>query len=127
MPDLSDLLLEFAGSDDIAGVSEGLARAVARCTNARFAAVVAADADGRSFDAFGDPGAPWRFLAHLQGTFNRGRENGDPAQRAFKCGADLYGRPEVDLRHAVAVADVQLDDACRAGFATTSSGARKFC
>jgi PAS domain S-box-containing protein len=143
MAELTGLLLEFAGSDDIAGVSEGLARAVARCTDARFAAVVAADADGRSFDAYGDPGAPWRFLAHLQGTFNRGRENGDPAQRAYRgadpatkcgadpcsrasiarplCGADLYGRPNLAPPHAVTISDVQKDDACRAGFAATSA------
>jgi PAS domain S-box-containing protein len=140
MPDLADLLLEFAGSDDIAGVSEGLARAVARCTNARFAAVVAADADGRSFDAFGDPAAPWRFLAHLQGTFNRGRENGDPALRAFKTttcsadlscsrassarpfgSADLHGRPIVDPPLAVAIPDIQEDEACLAGFAATAA------
>ncbi len=119
MPDLADLLLEFAGSDDIAGVSEGLARAVGRCTNARFAAVVAADAEGRSFDAYGDPSAPWRFLAHLQGTFNRGRENGDPARRAF-CSRASIARP-IDQLPAVAVPDVQEDDACRAGFAETSA------
>jgi PAS domain S-box-containing protein len=121
MPDLADLLLEFAGSDDIAGVSEGLARAVARCTNARFAAVVAADAEGSSFDAYGNTSAPWRFLAHLQGTFNRGRENGDPAQRAFKCGADLYGRPNFDLPNGVAIPDILADETCRAGFAETSA------
>jgi PAS domain S-box-containing protein len=127
MPELADLLLEFAGSDDIAGVSEGLARAVARCTDARFAAVVAADAEARSFDAYGDRSAPWRFLAHLQGTFNRARENGDPARRAYcaadlnRCGADLYGRPKAALHHAVAVADIQEDEASRAGFAETSA------
>jgi PAS domain S-box-containing protein len=120
MTDLADLLLEFAGSDDIAGVSEGLARAVARCSNASFVAVVAADAEGRSFDAYGNPSAPWRFLAHLQGTFNRGRENGDPARRAF-CSADLHGRPNLNLPDAVAIPDIQEDEACRAGFAETSA------
>jgi PAS domain S-box-containing protein len=124
MTDLAGLLLEFAGSDDIAGVSEGIARAVARFTNASFAAVVAADAEGRSFDAYGSRSAPWRFLAHLQGTFNRGRENGDPARRAY-CGADLCSRASIarpiDLPQAVAVSDIQEDDACRAGFAATSA------
>ena len=95
MTDLAGLLLEFAGSDDIAGVSEGIARAVARSTNAGFAAVVAADAEGRSFDAYGSESAPWRFLAHIQGTFNRGRENGDPARRAY-CAADLTPPPAVE-------------------------------
>jgi PAS domain S-box-containing protein len=125
MTDLAGLLLEFAGSDDIAGVSEGIARAVARSTNAGFAAVVAADAEGRSFDAYGSQSAPWRFLAHIQGTFNRGRENGDPVRRAYCaadfCGADLYGRPMFELHHAVAVPDIQTDEACRAGFAETSA------
>jgi PAS domain S-box-containing protein len=120
MPDLAALLLEFAGSDDIAGVSEGLARAVARCSDASFAAVVAADADGRSFDAYGNQSAPWRFLAHLQGTFNRGRENGDPARRAF-CSADLYGRPGVNQPQPVAISDIQDDEECRAGFAATAA------
>jgi PAS domain S-box-containing protein len=108
-PRFADLLLEFAASDDVAGVCEGLARAVARATNAAFAAVVAADADDGSFDAFGDARAPWRFLAHLQGTFNRTRHGGDPAQRAY-----------VGL-NAVIVADVQADDACREGFAATAA------
>jgi PAS domain S-box-containing protein len=109
MAGLADLLLEFAGSDDIAGVSEGLARAFARCANARFAAVVAVDAEGKSFDAYGDHGAPWRFLASLQGTFNRARQDGDPAQRAY------IGQA------AVSVPDVRADDASRAGFAATSA------
>lgn len=102
------LLLEFAGSDDIAGVCEGLARAVARCADAHFAAVVTADADGGSFDAFGDASAPWRFLARLQGTFNRARQDGDPAHRAYSASTP------------VSVSDVRADDACRAGFSTTA-------
>ena len=109
MADLADLLLEFAPSDDIAGVCEGLARAVVRCANSGFAAVVAAAAEDGSFDAYGDSGAPWRFLANVQGTFNRARQSGDPAQRAY-----------TELT-AVYVSDVQTDEECRAGFAATSA------
>jgi PAS domain S-box-containing protein len=108
MEDLAGLLLEFAGSDDIAGVCEGLARAVARCTGASFAAVVTADADGGSFDAFGEASAPWRFLARLQGTFNRARQDGDPVRRAFLDSTE------------VSVAEVRSDDASSAGFAATA-------
>ena len=109
MADLAGLLLEFAPYDDIAGVCEGLARAVVRCAGARFAAAVAADAEGGSFDAYGDSGAPWRFLANLQGTFNRARQAGDPARRAHAGSREVF------------VPDVQTDEESRMGFAATSA------
>jgi PAS domain S-box-containing protein len=109
MADLAELLLEFAPNNDIAGVCEGVARAVVRCADAAFAAVVTADAEGGSFDAFGDSNAPWRFLANLQGTFNRARQAGDPTRRAY-----------VGLKE-VSVPDLQTDEECRAGFAATSA------
>jgi|GEM_PF-4495350 len=108
MAELADLLLEFAGSDGIAGVCGGLARAIVRCATGSFAAVVSADAADGTFDAYGDQSAPWRFLANLQGTFNRGREDGDPAKRAF------------DTRSDVSVVDVRTNDECGAGFAATA-------
>ncbi|HEY5094230.1 MAG TPA: histidine kinase dimerization/phospho-acceptor domain-containing protein, partial [Candidatus Eremiobacteraceae bacterium] len=108
MAELADLLLEFASSDGIAGVCEGVARAVARCAKGSFAAVVSADAADGTFDAYGDRAAPWRFLANLQGTFNRGRQAGDPAKRAFDALSD------------VTLPDVRTDEESRAGFAATA-------
>ncbi len=89
--DIADLLRAFAESDDVAAVCEALAAGVTNASHATFSVAAARDFESDFVEVFGDRAAPWRFIARLQGAFNRSLAGGDPGLRALLEGgrADL--------------------------------------